>query len=158
MVSSQNICLQSPRWDEHTGIRGCIRRGGNLLQWGQLCASPPVVTVFGHPPLWVQAKDPGEGKMSMWQRQKDWKKRLGYIKYLYCSGWVHTVHIWGLTKHLLALLNPWDLLIRSLWAEWVSGQAIDTVLLWRKNSNHCCPAFLIILKQGRFKRKSGMLD
>lgn len=157
-MSSQNICLQSPRWDEHTGIRGYIRRGGNLLQWGQLCASPPVVTVFGHPPLWDQAKDPGERKMSMWQRQKAWKKRLGYIKCLYCSGWVHAVHIWGLTKRLLALLNPWDLLIRSLWAEWVSGQATDTVLSWRKNSNHCYPAFLIILKQGCFKRKSGGLD
>ena len=91
-----------------TGIWGWMRRGENLLQCRQLCGNPSMVTVFGHS-LWDRAKDLGQGKMSTWQRRKDWKKRLGYVNYLYCSGWVHTVHIWGLTKHMPALLNSWDL-------------------------------------------------
>lgn len=82
-----------------TGICGWMRRGENLLQCRQLCGNPSMVTVFGHS-LWDQAKDLGQGKMSTWQRRKDWQKRLGCVNYLYCSGWAPTENIWGLTKHM----------------------------------------------------------
>lgn len=135
-----------------TGICGWMRRGENLLQCRQLCGNPSMVTVFGHS-LWDQAKDLGQGKMSTWQRRKD--TGLRQLSLLF---WVstHSKYL-GVDKAHAGtsqLLGPL-LLIRSLWAEWASGQATDTLLLWRKNSNHCFPAFLIIWQQRRFKRMSG---
>lgn len=154
-MSCQNICLQKPKWGRTllaslAGSEGA----GTFHRAGDSVATHP---------WWValhilSGTEPQTRGKERWLRDRGEKlgKETGLCQWSLLF-WVSThSNYLGFDKALVGtsqLLG--SLLIRSLWAESASGQATDTVLLWRKNSNHRFPAFLIISEQGCFPRKSG---
>lgn len=110
-----------------SGFPSWITKCRTDLRYRQLCGNPSTVTVCGHP-LWAE---PRTQEKERWLSDKGDKtgKRDPVGLLPFCSGWVYSKDL-RLAQDLLARLNPGDLFfLLSLWAEWVSGRATDTVLL-----------------------------
>lgn len=142
----------SPRWDEHTCIRGYIRKRGITVRV-TLCQSTRGDCIW-HPPLWDQAKTQRK-KDGVCDRGKSLGKKETGLHHVFTVLGEYTQYIsggWQSACWQFQSFGPFDKKFMS-WMSLRAGHRHSSFV--KEEFNHCYPAFLIILKQGVLKRKSG---